>query len=325
MLKQLYCIPEVKVYFDLHLQRKSESIDIPLSDQEESLLRQYLTLDVEGFVISDMNHELTNFIIQNVNGKIDIFFEYKLESDIYSVYRDKSGLKHRYNHVDSINTKLLDDLHSKGIKVVFKPAFRMAEILKYGSEYFDAVFISTGEAEMLSMHEQYRNIHYENEILNSYSVAGFHYVFLPFSFIHDRFQWTIGVPASSAVLEEIVRQINTGEFYLKTNSSGKTISLEPLSCPQIVYCPGDICPHSKISVLKLVSALHNLQITSNVCINACRERCIQREDCIQMIGTIGGLYVHSSIKADESDAEKINNMLAEERTLPNKKTRGTIL
>ena len=316
-IRELHDIEGVRVYLDLHLQRGPNCVDNALTEKESALTQKYVGSEADGFVTSDTSLQLIVFLNTIVSPLKEVFFEYKQPSRIYSVFRNKSGLKQRYKTVDGVDPIVLGTLKKLGVRIVLKPAICSTTILeplqKIVGASADALFLSTGEAEMLALLYQHYSIDYMYELFHAYENAGFKAIFVPFSIIYKPFCWTLGLSATSETIGDIVDQINKGTRFLRNDEMGTKLMLDVIPRPKVIFCPGGICPHAKINVTKLVQAIERLDLSSDICINACREQCIKQSCGIHLTGTIGGPNLRSLSEESELDYKKLRELLSNER------------
>lgn len=118
-------------------------------------------------------------------------------------------------------------------------------------------------------------------------------------------------------LQSIVDQINSGNKILIVKENRLELVKESEET-QYYFCPGNICRHSKMNVLKVVEKLENMGFKGTTSINACRENCIKKDTDISITCTVGGICAENMHLNNEYFDDVIRNF-DEERKRKNRK------
>lgn len=304
---------QVNVYVDIHNVDAScpqKIIDIEL------LVKDMVNLGIDGFVVSDMDLETLNVVKSLAGEERKIFFECKVESEIYRVYREKSNLKAKYRHIDIDDKDNWRNLIDKveGIRVLKPSIIGLGLLQIFNTQVIEAVFVSTGEYHMFMALKKEKGIDYFGEWTRMLSMCGCEYIFIPMDF-QDDFRWPIWKKHDSEVLERIVNDINNNLGSLIFEIDEGYIKWQDGCGDETLYCcPGNICKHSKINVMKLYEKLKKLGLNSTVRINGCREGCIHKNTEIDIVCTLGGPIVHFNSLNENvlSEAKIISNVFEDE-------------
>ncbi|OGI07976.1 MAG: hypothetical protein A2Y40_06590 [Candidatus Margulisbacteria bacterium GWF2_35_9] len=106
-------------------------------------------------------------------------------------------------------------------------------------------------------------------------------------------------------LQKIVDKLNTG---YKLDFVDNSLFLNRKDISGIYYCPGILCKHSKMNVLKLAEHLNLLNNNKRIIINACRARCLQIKCDLEIICTLEG-YIFENRTLDEKSLIEIKEKL----------------
>lgn len=287
-LTEVHSIEGVDLYLDVH---SNNSEDYHALSPDNIELIEYLTiLPADKYVISDMNFKTLDCLINKGIQREDIYFEYKIDSSIYDVFKTKCKLEHSYIHAEIGEETLLQEISNSLCNIAFKPALLSStKVGKYiancGSER-STVFFSKGEYEMLEMLRQRYGIDYFGELLDSFESLGVKNIFVPYTNGLYKTSYRNDVIAHTAKLQSIVDLVNENQYSISNTSD--YLELEKGSEANIICCPGSICPHVKINVKKMAEKLAEYIDDTKIVINGCRERCIKNECDLEIICTLGG-------------------------------------
>lgn len=313
-LLELKYAGNVEIYLDVHSENNKDFYS--LSSQNLKSIEDFLTLPVKKYVISDMCFGTLDCLMKNgVSGK-DIFFEYKLESKIYNVFREKNKLMHEYLHAPIDDEELYNKILDYSCKIVYKPALLTSSrlgmhISKIGTSDV-AVFVSRGEIDMFHLLKQKYGIDYFYELLNQYMLLGVEAIFVPYEYYAENNKWLNDVRINSVSLQQIVDKVNKQCSLIDYREDSFILGDNKY---KVFTCPGGLCSHEKISVKKIYEKLLKYNPDIKIVINGCRERCISVNCDLEIVCTIGGPKVicNNSDLHIKYIEKLINGMFDEER------------
>ena len=112
-------------------------------------------------------------------------------------------------------------------------------------------------------------------------------------------------------LQTIVDSINNDEMII-CYKDGR-FYLERKSDSNYYICPSFLCQHNKMNVWKILEKLKHEGFQGSVCINGCRNNCINKDVDISITATTGGICIHSC-KLPQTVIDEILESFDEERT-----------
>lgn len=118
-------------------------------------------------------------------------------------------------------------------------------------------------------------------------------------------------------LQNIVDLINNENNVLVFNKNRIEILKETVDT-QYYFCPGNMCKHSKMNVLKLVEKFENMDFQKTVCINACKENCIRKNADLSITCTVGGIHAENT-NLNSEELDKIMKKFDDERNVKKRK------
>lgn len=101
-------------------------------------------------------------------------------------------------------------------------------------------------------------------------------------------------------LQNIVDKINIG---YKLDYSNNSLYLDSQYVNGICYCPGVLCKHSKMNVIKLNEHLNNFN-NYRIIINACKAQCLKMQCDLEIICTLDGCIFENKTL----DEKKVNEI-----------------